>query len=160
MIASKPSPSRPLRSSSLAVVPALALLLIVTCIVSIGIGAIRITPLEVLHALTDSSGSVNARIIAELRLPRITVAAICGALFAVSGAMLQGVVRNPLASPDLVGVGAGAGVAAVLTLILLPNAPAWLLPVGAFVGAWLGFAQSFFKSPMLRSRLKTASSRS
>lgn len=140
MIASKPSPSRPLRSSSLAVVPALALLLIVTCIVSIGIGAIRITPLEVLHALTDSSGSVNARIIAELRLPRITVAAICGALFAVSGAMLQGVVRNPLASPDLVGVGAGAGVAAVLTLILLPNAPAWLLPVGAFVGAWLGFA--------------------
>jgi len=66
------------------------------------------------------------------------------------------VVRNPLASPDLVGVGASAGVAAVVTLILLPNAPAWLLPVGA----WLGFAQSFFKPPMLRSRLKTASSQS
>ena len=62
MIASKPSPSRPLRSSSLAVVPTLALLLIVTCIVSIGIGAIRITPLEVLQAMTNSSGSVNARI--------------------------------------------------------------------------------------------------
>ena len=137
MIASKPMPTRP---SSITVTLSLALLLITTCIVSIGIGAIRIAPLEVLRALGDSSGSVNARIVNELRLPRVIVAAICGALFAVSGAMLQGVVRNPLASPDLVGVGAGAGTAAVVTLILLPNAPAWLLPVGAFVGAWLGFA--------------------
>ena len=140
MIASKTLPRPQTRPSSLAVIAALAVLLIVTCIVSIGIGAIRIAPIEVLQALSDSSGSVNARIVQELRLPRIIVAAICGALFAVSGAMLQGVVRNPLASPDLVGVGAGAGVAAVMTLILLPNAPAWLLPVGAFVGAWLGFA--------------------
>ena len=140
MIASKTLAPPQTRPSSLAFIPALALLLICTCIVSIGVGAIRIAPIEVLQALTDSSGSVNARIISELRLPRIIVAAICGALFAVSGAMLQGVVRNPLASPDLVGVGAGAGVAAVVTLILLPNAPAWLLPVGAFVGAWLGFA--------------------
>ena len=140
MIASKPMPTRPTHSSSILVIPSLALLLIAICIVSIGIGAIRIAPLEVLGALGDSSGSVNARIVTELRLPRVIVAAICGALFAVSGAMLQGVVRNPLASPDLVGVGAGAGTAAVVTLILLPNAPAWLLPVGAFVGAWLGFA--------------------
>ena len=140
MIASKTLAPPQTRPSSLAFIPALALLLICTCIVSIGVGAIRIAPIEVLQALSDSSGSVNARIISELRLPRIIVAAICGALFAVSGAMLQGVVRNPLASPDLVGVGAGAGVAAVVTLILLPNAPAWLLPVGAFVGAWLGFA--------------------
>ncbi len=140
MTASKTVPAAKLRPSSLTIIPVLTLLLLVACIVSIGIGAIRIAPIEVLRALTDSSGSVNARIVNELRLPRIIVAAICGALFAVSGAMLQGVVRNPLASPDLVGVGAGAGVAAVVTLILLPSAPAWLLPLGAFVGAWLGFA--------------------
>jgi iron complex transport system permease protein len=124
----------------IATIGLMALTLVALCIVSIGVGAIRIAPLEVIWALLDSSGDVNARIVQELRLPRIVVAVICGAFFAVSGAILQGVVRNPLASPDLVGVGAGAGVAAVVTLILLPSAPAWLLPVGAFFGAWLGFA--------------------
>ncbi len=127
-----------LQASSL--IPLLLLIVVACSIVSIGIGAIRIPPLEVIQALFDSSGSINARIVQELRLPRIVVALICGALFAVSGTMLQGVVRNPLASPDLVGVGAGAGVFAVITLILLPSAPSWLLPVGAFIGAWLGFA--------------------
>ena len=142
MIAAKQlarQPTHP-RRSSLTIIAGLALLLVASGVVSIGIGAIRIPPLEVLQSLIDDAGSVNARIVHELRLPRIIVAAVCGALFAVSGAMLQGVVRNPLASPDLVGVGAGAGVAAVVTLILLPAAPAWLLPVGALIGAWLGFA--------------------
>jgi ABC-type Fe3+-siderophore transport system permease subunit len=118
----------------------LMLLLLFASVISLGIGAIRIAPLEVLGALFEPTNSINARIVQELRLPRIVVALMCGAFFAVSGAMLQGVVRNPLASPDLVGVGAGAGVFAVITLILLPTAPAWLLPVGAFFGAWLGFA--------------------
>ncbi len=133
--------ARPKKPLARATIIGLLLLITVICsIVSIGIGAIRIAPLEVITALFDSSGSLNARIIQELRLPRILVALICGALFAVSGAVLQGVVRNPLASPDLVGVGAGAGVFAVITLILLPSAPSWFLPVGAFIGAWLGFA--------------------
>jgi ABC-type Fe3+-siderophore transport system permease subunit len=118
----------------------LLLLLLVSSLVSLGVGAIRIPPLEVITALFATSSDINARIVQELRLPRIVVALICGAFFAVSGAMLQGVVRNPLASPDLVGVGAGAGVFAVITLILLPTAPVWFLPVGAFLGAWLGFA--------------------
>ncbi len=128
------------RISSFTIISLLLIIAVLCSIVSIGIGAIRIAPLEVIQALFDSSGSINARIVQELRLPRIFVALICGALFAVSGTMLQGVVRNPLASPDLVGVGAGAGVFAVITLILLPTAPSWLLPVGAFIGAWLGFA--------------------
>ncbi len=118
----------------------LGVALLVSSVLAVGVGAIRIPPLEVIAALFDTSSSVNARIVQELRLPRIVVAVICGAFFAVSGTMLQGVVRNPLASPDLVGVGAGAGLAAVVTLILLPSAPTWLLPVGAFFGAWLGFA--------------------
>ncbi len=126
--------------SSQTIIVLLLVIVVICSIVSIGIGAIRIPPLEVVRALFDSSGGINARIVQELRLPRIMVALICGALFAVSGTMLQGVVRNPLASPDLVGVGAGAGVFAVITLILLPTAPSWLLPVGAFIGAWLGFA--------------------
>jgi ABC-type Fe3+-siderophore transport system permease subunit len=114
--------------------------LLVSSLVSLGIGAVQIPPLEVLRLLFEPSQEINARVVHELRLPRIVVALVCGAFFAVSGAMLQGVVRNPLASPDMVGVGAGAGVFAVITLIVLPTAPAWFLPVGAFIGAWLGFA--------------------
>jgi iron complex transport system permease protein len=94
---------------------------------------------EVLQALTGPADATNTRILYELRMPRILVGALCGAMFAASGAILQGVVRNPLASPDIVGVAAGAGLAAVFTLILLPTSPIWALPVGAFVGAFVAF---------------------
>ncbi len=125
--------------SRVSLVLGLLVLLLLCCVVSLGFGLVRFTPLEVLQATFSAQTSLEARVIQELRLPRIVMAVLAGAFFAVSGAMLQGVVRNPLASPDLVGVGAGAGVFAVITLILLPTSPSWLLPVGAFVGAWLAF---------------------
>lgn len=124
----------------LTLLPLLALALLLTVLVSVGVGAIRMSPLELLQALTGPADATHTRILWELRMPRILVGALCGAMFAVSGAILQGVVRNPLASPDVVGVGAGAGLAAVVTLILLPAAPAWALPAGAFAGAGAGFA--------------------
>ncbi|GEM88425.1 FecCD family ABC transporter permease [Meiothermus granaticius] len=127
-----------LPSLTLLLLLALALLLIM--LISVGVGAIRMSPLEVLKALAGSADAVNIRILYELRLPRVCLGALCGAMFAVSGAILQGVVRNPLASPDVVGVGAGAGLAAVVTLILFPAAPLWALPAGAFAGAGVGFA--------------------
>lgn len=123
-----------------AIIPLLALLLAVLCVVALGVGAIRMNPLEVLQALAGPADATHTRILWELRMPRILVGALCGAMFAVSGAILQGVVRNPLASPDVVGVGAGAGLAAVVTLILFPAAPPWALPAGAFAGAGAGFA--------------------
>jgi ABC-type Fe3+-siderophore transport system permease subunit len=118
----------------------LILLLVLSGIISLGIGAVQIAPFDVLLALFDSSDALASRVVQELRLPRVLMALICGAFLAVSGTMLQAVVRNPLASPDLVGVGAGAGVFAVMTLIFFPTAPVWLPPLAAFVGAWLGFA--------------------
>lgn len=127
-----------LPSLTLLLLLALALLLIM--LISVGVGAIRMSPLEVLQALTGPADATHTRILYELRLPRIGVGALCGAMFAASGAILQGVVRNPLASPDIVGVGAGAGLAAVVTLILFPAAPLWALPAGAFAGAGVGFA--------------------
>lgn len=124
----------------LALVPLLALALLALGVLALGLGAVRTPPLEVLRALTGSGDELTSRIVLELRLPRVLVAALTGAMFAASGAILQGVVRNPLASPDLIGVGAGAGLAAVLVLLVFPGAPAWALPWGAFLGAWVGFA--------------------
>lgn len=125
---------------TLTLLPLLALALLLIMLASVGVGAIRMSPLEVLQALAGPADAVNTRILYELRLPRVCLGALCGAMFAVSGAILQGVVRNPLASPDVVGVGAGAGLAAVVTLILFPAAPLWALPAGAFAGAGAGFA--------------------
>ncbi len=76
----------------------------------------------------------------EHRLPRILVAGMAGAALAVSGVLVQGVVRNPLAAPDLVGITPGASVGAISVLIALPNLPIGFLPVAAFAGACISFA--------------------
>lgn len=130
----------PLAARAAWLVPVLLALLGAAAVLALGFGAVRTPPLDVLHALLGSGDELTQRILVELRLPRVLLAALTGAMFAASGVMLQGVVRNPLASPDLVGVGAGAGLAMTLLLLAFPGAPAWALPWGAFLGAWGGFA--------------------
>lgn len=95
---------------------------------------------ELYAALTGASDAMARDFVLNLRLPRLLTAALVGAALAVSGLILQGVVRNPLAAPDLVGVVPGAGVGAVALLIAIPNAPVELLPVAAFVGGVIAFA--------------------
>lgn len=76
----------------------------------------------------------------DFRLPRIALSLLVGAGLAVSGCLLQGVVRNPIADPGILGINAGAGVAVVLFVTFFPNktiAPVWLLPCLALVGASL-----------------------
>lgn len=70
----------------------------------------------------------------QLRLPRVGLAAFCGAALALAGLLLQDLFRNPLVEPGLLGVSAGAGLAAVLALAAGLASP-WLLPVTAFAGA-------------------------
>lgn len=74
-------------------------------------------------------------IIAELRLPRTVLAAAVGAALGMSGAAMQGYLRNPLADPGLFGVSAGAALGAVVSLFFGFSAPFWLLPSFALVGA-------------------------
>ena len=74
-------------------------------------------------------------IIAELRLPRTLLAAAVGAALGMSGAAMQGYLRNPLADPGLFGVSAGAALGAVLSLFFGISAPFWLLPSFALMGA-------------------------
>ncbi|RNB85303.1 iron ABC transporter permease [Brevibacillus nitrificans] len=89
-------------------------------------------------ALFDSSGSKEHIIVTTLRLPRALLAAIIGASLAVAGAIMQAMTGNPLASPQTFGVNAGASMAVVASLVLLPNLPMPYFALMAFGGAILG----------------------
>ncbi|MGI5281852.1 FecCD family ABC transporter permease [Nonomuraea polychroma] len=106
-------------------------------------GAADISPWQVLLQAVDwlplvhvDSGlaPVEQGLLYELRLPRVLVAAVVGGLLAMAGAAYQGVFRNPLADPYLLGAAAGAGLAATLAIVALP-AVAGSIPVAAFAGA-------------------------
>jgi len=131
------------------VVVAAAAAALAAAAVSLALGAVDLPLSDVIDALTGSLGEGSTRqIVLELRLPRTVEAAAVGAALGVAGALLQGALGNPLASPDVIGVTGGAGFGAVLILIVFPGSIA-LLPVGAlafgllaaglvFAIAWVG----------------------
>jgi len=106
-------------------------------VANVGVGDYPIAPLDVIRALFGiESGDGNYGFIVNvLRLPRALVAVLVGAALAVSGAVLQGLTRNDLAAPDIVGVNAGAGLAAVTLIVAFPSVSAVFLPPAAFGGA-------------------------
>ncbi|MEH6640798.1 MULTISPECIES: iron ABC transporter permease [Halomonadaceae] len=114
----------------------LSLLLLVSAGLSLCLGSFPTTPFQVLRALAAPQNSDIAFIIWELRLPRIALALVVGAALAIAGAILQSIVRNPLASPDVIGITSGAALAAVLFLSLLSATVSihWL-PIAAMTGA-------------------------
>lgn len=79
---------------------------------------------------------MNHQIIWNVRLPRTLVAGLVGICLSLSGIILQGVMRNPLASPNIIGVSSGAGLTAFIIMIIFPQYY-YLVPAGAFVGALL-----------------------
>ncbi len=129
---------------------ALALALAVATVVALGVGAYRIAPAEVLRILSglrtaDGREDQAAAVLTTIRAPRLLLAMLTGAGLAVAGALTQGLFRNPLADPALVGVSAGAALAAA-AVIVLGNAvvPAsmrsdalapYVLPLAAFAGS-------------------------
>lgn len=95
-------------------------------------------------------------VILNLRLPRLLVAMVAGTTLAVSGLLLQGVVRNPLAGPEIVGVTSGAGLGAMIVLVLVPSATPESLSVAAMVGAISAFSLVYllsWKKGVLPARL-------
>src|SRR3989442_9377034 len=96
------------------------------------IGSVAIAPGDVVGALLGST-DVNGTIVRELRLPRVLGAALVGGSLAAAGALLQGLLRNPLADPFVTGTSAGATLAAVAAIALGATAP--IVPLAAFVGA-------------------------
>ncbi|WP_445506673.1 FecCD family ABC transporter permease [Niallia sp. 03190] len=112
----------------------LLLLLISAAYLMIGVGSIYINPVDT--ALYFAGGNQGAAFIVEnYRLPRIIIAMLAGSGFAVSGVILQSVIRNPLASPDIVGITKGAGLFAVIIIIFIPSVTTSILPVFSFIGA-------------------------
>ncbi len=101
------------------------------------LGATNILPSVLIATLFggDPDDSLY-RILLTVRLPRVTGALLAGSALAVSGTVIQSVLNNPLASPNVIGVNAGAGLLVLLTSAFLPAAPLFL-PLAAFSGALL-----------------------
>ena len=115
----------------------LTVVTLLAMIVSVGYGEYPISPIDVVKTLLGipTANGDYAFIINTLRLPRTIVAFLVGVGLAIAGTITQGITRNPLAAPGIIGVNAGATLAAVSLIILLPNAPVSLLPFAAFGGA-------------------------
>ena len=106
--------------------------LLLTILISLASGAVSMTPEQLWQAFTHRGETLNQTIVWELRLPRILAAILVGASLGMAGAMLQGMLRNGLADPFLLGISAGAGLVAISTISL-----------GIFINwvplaAWLG----------------------
>ncbi|MBB4267984.1 FecCD family ABC transporter permease [Roseospira visakhapatnamensis] len=134
----------------------MAALLIACLLLSVGLGAVAIPPLEALSvlsarlglgALTDHT-PVQETVLWSLRLPRALLGVLVGAALAISGAAMQGLFRNPLADPGLIGVSTGAALAAALVIVLGGAVPFGLgtipgdllLPLAAFGGGLVAVA--------------------
>jgi len=103
---------------------------------SLVLGAVDISLREVFAVLSGDAAETTSRIVLDARLPRALCAVLAGCNLAVAGVLLQSVTRNPLADPGLIGITAGAGMAATIVLAVLPGVAA-MLPVAAFAGAML-----------------------
>ena len=125
-----------LRSTAgrIGVILLLAVLLALAVLLSLAVGSLKLPLGEIVSTLWNRSDGVNYQILFNIRLPRILLGALVGGCFAVSGTILQGVMRNPLASPGIIGVSAGGGLAGVLVMLALPQFGFLLVPA-AFCGS-------------------------
>lgn len=119
-------------------------LLLVALTASLSLGSVRVPPADILQVIfrhltgSDASTAMADLVIWQIRLPRVLLSVLVGMALAVSGALVQGLFRNPLADPSLIGVSGGAAVGAAVAIVLgaalgFANVQ-WLLPVFAFVG--------------------------
>lgn len=120
----------------------LAVGLLLACVVGLAVGP---SGASLWGALADLAAGTELSlrdkvVLWDIRLPRVIMGCLVGAALAVSGAVLQGLFRNPLADPGIVGVSAGASLGAVSVIVLGGMLPIslglWTLPIAAFAGAW------------------------
>ena len=115
----------------------LVVLVVLLVLTSLGIGAVRLSPLTVIDALLGSGSEVAQVIVREIRLPRTILALSIGGILGLSGAALQGLMRNPLAAPELFGAPQSAAFGAVLVIALgLADVRSFALPMAAIVAAF------------------------
>lgn len=117
-----------------AVLPVLGALAALSALLSLCLGAVNVAPGEVLSALLGRESGPAANIVLYARLPRTCGCLLAGAALAAAGTVIQGVLGNPLAAPNIIGVNAGAGLCTAICAALWP---AWTaaVPFAAFLGA-------------------------
>jgi iron complex transport system permease protein len=119
--------------------------LVVALFWGIRVGAVPFSVYDIWNVFIAPASNEAYQIIYNIRVPRVLVGALTGINLALAGCILQGVLRNPLADPGIIGVSAGAGLAAMSVMILWPGFMA-LVPVAAFIGALLAAGIVFLLS--------------
>ncbi|MEF2967073.1 iron ABC transporter permease [Paenibacillus sp. M1] len=120
-----------------------AILIVGAFIISMNMGVIRLSPADVFRTLLGMGTDKQELILYQFRLPRIVISVLIGMGMAVAGCIFQGISRNPLADPGVLGINAGAGLAVTLFISFYPTAaaaPVFLMPVLAFLGSTLAAA--------------------
>ncbi|MCR9072877.1 MAG: iron ABC transporter permease [Alphaproteobacteria bacterium] len=137
--------SRPgVELSDRVLLPAMALVLVAVSIVSLSIGPAALSVSEIVAALLGVGDEVREIIVYELRLPRVALGIMLGAVLGFSGAALQGLLRNPLADPGVIGVTAAAGFGAVVAIGFgLAAVSVLMVPLAAIAGAAVATALLF-----------------
>ncbi len=128
-------------------------LLLVAVLAGVSVGAVGLSPTGIVSSILHRAGlhvgnplsDMDSGILFDLRLPRVVLAALVGGMLAIAGASYQGVFRNPLADPYLLGAAAGAGLGATVVIAYSPKeiGPVAALPMAAFVGALVGVGLSY-----------------
>lgn len=127
-----------IRARAYGVIALFAVLILIVFIISMNTGFIRLTPGEVFRTLFGMGDAKQELILFQFRLPRIVISVLIGMGMAVSGCIFQGISRNPLADPGVLGINAGAGLAVTLFISFYPTAaaaPVFLMPFLALLGS-------------------------
>ena len=128
------------------------LVLAFSLVLGVAIGAANVAPSHVLLEIVSHIPGIRVNtqiptsesaIIWQLRLPRVVLAGLVGAMLATSGCAYQGTFRNPLADPYLLGVSAGAGLGATLAIVINSGHAHWVVPLAAFVGAMVAVLMTY-----------------
>ncbi len=121
----------------------LGVMLSLAAVLSLGLGGTSMDMKGAVNAWLDGDyADADFRILFYIRLPRLLGACLSGAALAISGVLIQAVLNNPMAAPNVIGVNSGAGLAAAMTIALFPGALR-LLPLTAFFGALLACLMIF-----------------
>ncbi|GGN29531.1 Fe(3+) dicitrate ABC transporter permease subunit FecD [Marinomonas arctica] len=134
--------------------PILLLILLGLLVANLMFGAVSLPFKHIIEGF--QVGNANYFTIHEYRFPRTILAMLVGAMMALAGALVQGVIRNPLASPDVLGVSHGAGLAAVFYMTFFPSADISWLPAVALIGSLIAALMLWWLCGQHSSTIKLA----
>lgn len=129
------APTRP-RSAvrGVVLIGVLVVLVIIAALWGLSVGAVPIAAQTIINTLFNLDGEHQTYIIMKSRLPRMVLGLLAGAALALSGAIIQAVIRNPLASPNIIGINSGAALFALVLVLVFPEMPQAWMPLAACIG--------------------------